>query len=85
MFKKFLCLLLAIMMLGVSGCKKNENENTENNNSVGRTLSVVGYNFEFENPLLVKNRLNRQIFSLIYDSLYTVDKTYEHYSNLILG
>ncbi|MBQ4109549.1 MAG: ABC transporter substrate-binding protein [Clostridia bacterium] len=85
MFKKFLCLLLAIMMLGVSGCKKNENENTENNNSVGRTLSVVGYNFEFENPLLVKNRLNRQIFSLIYDSLYTVDKTYEPYSNLILG
>ena len=44
--------------------------------SQGKTLYLIGYNFENSNPLLVKNEVNREIFSLIYDGLYTLDETY---------
>jgi len=47
------------------------------NQAESRTLYLMGYNFESSNPLLVKNEVNREIFSLIYDGLYTLDSAYK--------
>lgn len=39
----------------------------------GKTLYLTGYKFESANPLDVKNTVNRDIFSLVYKSLYKTD------------
>lgn len=63
----------------MSGCKENLTESfsfSKEEKLISETLYLTGYNFESENPLLVKNEINREIFSLIYDGLFSLDKNY---------
>lgn len=40
-------------------------------------LFVIGYNFEGANPLLLKNDVNKEVFSLIYDPLFSLNAAFE--------
>ena len=84
MKKSLLCLLLVFILTCCGG-----NFDIINNNdyeiTYQDTVFLIGYNFEGTNPLLVKNDTNREIFSLIYDSLYDVSKDYAPYENLAKG
>lgn len=71
--KKAVAIILAVFLLCSCGTKKNTDKG-ENEAAEGNILYITGYNFESANPLDVKNNLNRNIFSLIYSSLYKTDE-----------
>lgn len=71
--KKAIAVILAVFLL--CSCGGNKNADTgETEAAKGNILYITGYNFESANPLDVKNNLNRNIFSLIYGSLYKTDE-----------
>ncbi len=67
------------MMLLFCGCAEEQTAsflmNTKEPSQASGTVYLLGYHFSSENPLFAKNKTNRDIFSLIYDSLYTIDET----------
>ncbi len=67
--KKLISVLLILVLL--CGCADNGAEG-EKKVSIreGKTLYLTGYNFDSSNPLDTKNTVNRDVFSLVYDSLY---------------
>ncbi len=87
--KKAICVLLCVVLL--CGCAQREGQSTglfmNNQTSADATGTVylLGYHFESENPLLAKNETNRQMFSLIYDSLYCINEQFEVVESLAAG
>ncbi len=87
--KKAICVLLCVALL--SGCAPGEGQGTGlfMNHQISAdetgTVYLLGYHFESNNPLLAKNETNRQIFSLIYDSLYRMDEHFEATEALAAG
>ena len=86
--KKVICALLFVLLL--CGCADEEVRTTEllmntQAPSASGTIYLLGYNFESENPLLSKNTTNQQMFSLIYDSLYKINETFEPVESLAAG
>lgn len=71
--KKIILFLVISLTLFMSGCGKDFGIANNSGEELKDTLFVIGYNFEGTNPLLVKNDTNREIFSLIYDPLYSID------------
>lgn len=78
MKKLKLFLLIPFILLILSGCgsELSENFNLGMNKKKTNVIYLMGYNFENSNPLLVKNEVNREIFSLIYDGLYKLNDRY---------
>lgn len=70
--KKITAILLVVLLLcscGGRGHNRMDKISAEN----GKTLYLTGYNFDSENPLDVKNTVNRHIFTLIYKSLFKIE------------
>lgn len=82
--KKIISLFLIFALFILSGCNGDFGIGPNDSGIISNedTVFVIGYNFEGTNPLLVKNDTNREIFSLIYDSLFTVDERYMPYGCL---
>ena len=75
--KKVLLFILIVMVCFFSaGCDRLNEKQDFSEISDSSTLFLVGYNFEGANPLYVKNDTNREIFSLIYEPLFIVDKSF---------
>lgn len=70
-----LLILCALLLTGCQG-KLFSSDQTVNPEDYESLLFVIGYNFEGANPLLYKNNVNKDIFSLIYDSLFQVDNSF---------
>ena len=72
---KRILILLIICTLVLTGCGRElfSDESSLEYEDYESTLFVIGYNFEGTNPLLYKNNVNKEIFSLIYDSLFKVE------------
>ena len=71
--KKFLAVLLCLFVL--CSCTKGGSEKEKKvKHSSDETLYLTAYNFESTNPLDVKNNVNRDVFSLIYKSLFKTDQ-----------
>ena len=82
--KKFILVLMIASLCFASGCKENGKSKNEQINPQGKdTIFTVGYNFIELNPLLIKNDINREIFSLIYEPLFTLDENF--YTVGVLG
>ena len=82
--KKFILVLMIASLCFASGCKENGKSKNEEINPQGKdTIFTVGYNFIELNPLLIKNDINREIFSLIYEPLFTLDENF--YTVGVLG
>jgi len=67
-----LLLIAAMLLCGCSGGGEKVGEEEEI--SERNTLYLTGYNFSSENPLDVKNTVNRDIFSLCYQGLYKTNE-----------
>ena len=83
--KKVILFITVFVTLFISGCSEKFSIVNNNGEELKDTLFVIGYNFEGTNPLLVKNDTNREIFSLIYDPLYTVDASCRAQGKLAKG
>lgn len=83
--KKVILFITVFVTLFMSGCSEKFSIVNNNGEELKDTLFVIGYNFEGTNPLLVKNDTNREIFSLIYDPLYTVDASCRAQGKLAKG
>ncbi len=87
--KKAICAFLCVILL--CGCAQRDGQSTglfmNNQTAVDAagTVYLLGYHFESENPLLAKNEANRQMFSLIYDSLYRINENFEATESLASG
>lgn len=79
---KLISALLIVLIL--AGCGNELPGISENSKSIldSKTVFLIGYNFEGTNPLLVKNDTNKEIFSLIYDGLFTLDSSYKPVAKL---
>ena len=79
--KKIKIFFLILSVLFVFTACSNSSSDTFSNSSTIKNgdgvLYLIGYNFENSNPLIVKNEANREIFSLVYDGLYTLDSSYK--------
>ncbi len=83
--KKIILFLIVLSALFISGCSEEFGIVNNSEEELKDTLFVIGYNFEGTNPLLVKNDTNREIFSLIYDPLYSIDLNCKPYGKLAEG
>ncbi len=70
--KKLIAILLSVFLFSSCAGGGAESESKLGAED-GKTLYLTGYNFESANPLDVKNTVNRDIFSLVYKSLYKTD------------
>ncbi len=76
---KRILILLMLFILVLTGCGRElfSPESSLEYEDYESTLFVIGYNFEGSNPLLYKNNVNKEVFSLIYDSLYIINDKFE--------
>lgn len=88
MKNKIIALMLSLcLLIGLCGCatSKNPNSNKDNKkpeNNKNTTISIAYNGTDSFNPFIAETSLNRNVATLIFDSLFFIDNNYNLQNNL---